>query len=397
MTLPVKLTRAAVALALFAAGSVAQAQRDPAARLVKQIAIGDESVPGGLTRVGNVLVGPGGRVYVEQPQDNVIRMFDSTGTYVKNIGGKGQGPGETGFLFGIGFVGDTLWSLDLLARRFAFFSADGAYQSTLSPPPIIDVAVTGHGVTITATTPLAGGSLLFAGYSYGGRIETNLMPPVARVVGTREGRVLDTIALTDSLGRGSFGFASGTRQSFTADPAFAPLVDRSDLIAVEGRGLWFAVARRSDCGSQARYVVARISLQRDTLWRTTVECPRVSVPRNFVDSVVAANKERVVRTMSVAPGYAEAQIRPKIGNVSSFTPLRALHVGNDGSIWLRPFVAPGDSIEVWVRADAPAGAPQQFTLPPRAQLKVVIDASRIWVLEHDADDLPTLVRYRVMR
>ncbi len=384
-----------VLLALVVAASALNAQQGPTARLVKEIVIDDASLPDGFTRVGTVVVGPGGRLYVEQPMDNVVRVFDSAGKYLKAIGTKGQGPGETESLGGIGFVGDTLWTYDWRAGRFAFFSAEGAYQSTLSPPRSVDSTIPSRPVSLAASTPLAGGALYFAGVSYTSRPDQALMPPTARLIGTREGRILDTLAMSDSLGRGSFGFASGSRQTFTVDPFIGGMVDKSPLVSVGGRGTWFAVARRADCATQERYLVARISLKRDTLWRATIECPRVAVPRNFVDSVVAVNRDRAVKMLSITASYAEQQIRPKVGDVKAFTPARALTVGGDGSIWIRPMRPATDSAETWIRADMVAGAPGAFTLPHRAQLKYVADATHVWVMLLDEDDLPSLVRYRL--
>jgi hypothetical protein len=383
-----------VLLTLVAAASIANAQRGPTARLVKEIVIDNASLPDGFTPVGAVVVGPGGRLYVEQSMDNVVRLFDSAGKYLKAIGAKGQGPGETENLGGIGFVGDTLWTYDWGTRRFAFFSATGTYQSTLIPPRIVDSAVKSHPVSIGATTPLAGGNLYFAGASYASNLDLALMPPIARLIGTRDGRILDTIAMSDSLGRGSFGYASGSRQTFTNDPFFSGMVDKSPLVTVGGRGAWFVVARRADCATQTRYLVARISFKRDTLWRATIECPRVAVPRNFVDSVVAVNRDRAVKMLPITASYAEQQIRPKIGDVKAFTPARALMVGGDGSTWVRPMRAVTDSAETWIRADARASAPEEFTLPPKARLKYIADATHIWVMLLDEDDLPSLVRYR---
>jgi hypothetical protein len=375
---------------------VAHAQRGPTTRLVRELAIGDEALPKGFTSIGSVLVGPGGRIYVEQSQDNVIRLFDSTGKYVKDIGGKGSGPGETEFLYGIGFVGDTLWSCDLRAGRFAFFSADGGYQSTLSPPKIIDSAVKRNAISASASTPLSGGYLYYGAVSYASRMGPELMRPVARVVGTRDGRVVDTVAFTDSLGRGSFGYANGSRQTFTSDGAFGSMVDKSPYIAVGGEGAWFAVVLRADCATRPRYTVARVSLRGDTLWRARLECPHVTIPRNFVDSVVAVNRERAIKIVQVTASYAEEQIRPKLGDVKAFTPVRSVQVGNDGSIWIRPLLSVADTVEVWMRADAKSGAPEQFTLPYKSQLKRIVDGTHIWVSQLDENDLPTLVRYRVV-
>lgn len=163
-------------------------------------------------------------------------------------------------------------------------------------------------------------------------------------------------------------------------------------------GTSFVVALRSECARQPRYRVARLSLALDTLWRGTVECPRVAVPAGFIDSVVVVNRNRALSSppgKQITASYAETQIRPKLGVVTAFTPARAMMVGNDGSIWIRPMRAVADSLEYWVRADPKAGSPGDFELPPRARLVYVADASRIWVMQLDADDLPTLTRYRI--
>jgi hypothetical protein len=91
-----KPVRAGVALLVLA--SAAEAQRAGNARLVREVVINDDAVPDGFTTVGTVVVGPGKRVYVAQPKDNVVHMFDSTGRFVRSIGAKGAGPGETQYL-----------------------------------------------------------------------------------------------------------------------------------------------------------------------------------------------------------------------------------------------------------------------------------------------------------
>lgn len=378
-------------VSLFASDVAAQRG---SARLVREIAITDDAMPKGFTRVGGVLVGPQKQIFVEQPQDNAVQMFDSTGKFVRSIGGKGQGPGETELLNGIGFVGDSLWTFDVRARRFAFFSQDGTYRSTLTVPAIIDTTVRSAGVRVFASTPLANGDLYYGAVSYASQMEGVLLPPVAQVVGTRDGKRVRVVAMTDSLGRGAYGIRSGTRETHTQDPMFGSLVNLSTLVTVGGGGSWFAIARREECGRRPRYTVARTSLSGDTLWKATVECPRVTVPTGFIDSIVAVNRDRVLARMQVPVSYAEAQIRGNL-RMSGFTPARGLQVGHDGSIWVRPFTTPGDSIETWIRADQKTGTPNQFTLPARSQLKVILDADHIWVLQLDDDDVPTLVRYRL--
>lgn len=206
LNFPGPMKRAAALLALALLSSFAGAQRGPLTRLIKEITINDESVAGGLTTIGSVVVGPGGSVYVAQPRDNVVLMFDSAGKFARKIGGRGQGPGETEGLSTIGFVGDTLWTYDFRGRRFAFFSPDGAYRSTLNAARIIDSSLKAHPMMIQAAAPLANGNLYYGGASYASHAKPILLPPHPLLIATREARVLDTVAFSDSMGRGSFGY-----------------------------------------------------------------------------------------------------------------------------------------------------------------------------------------------
>lgn len=53
---------------------------------------GDEEYTFGM--IGDVLPTPDGGMLVHDDQAELIRFYDSTGTYVKTLGARGQGPGE---------------------------------------------------------------------------------------------------------------------------------------------------------------------------------------------------------------------------------------------------------------------------------------------------------------
>jgi hypothetical protein len=364
------------------------------AKLIREVAIGDNAVPKGFTNIGTVVSGPQKRLYVAQPVDNLVHMFDSTGKFVRSIGGSGSGPGETQRLGNIGFLGDTLWTYDWNVSRFSFFLSDGTYTSTLNVPGIIDSTNKGRPATLMASAPLTNGHLFFGMLSLTSRPGGELMPPVPQVVGTRDGKVVRVVSRTDSIGRGSYSIQSGDRISFTSDPYFGVLVNTAPLAAVGGNGAWFAVARRDECASSRRYTLARTSLAGDTTWKVLMDCPQLAVPPGFIDSIVAVNRDRITAIIPVPASYAESEIR-KTMRMQGFSATRDMKIGSDGSLWIRPFTRVGDSIETWIRADSRPGTPNGFTLPPRSQLKAVVDATHVWVVQLDADDLPTLIRYRL--
>jgi len=78
--------------------------------------------------VADVDIDPAGRVYVLDRFDKEIRVFDTSGVYLRTIGRQGSGPGElkspTALDWGPGL---RLWVLDGGNGRFTVFDTAGAY------------------------------------------------------------------------------------------------------------------------------------------------------------------------------------------------------------------------------------------------------------------------------
>ena len=78
------------------------------ARLVEEIRIGALEGPEEVTfgRVGQIVPAPDGGVDIFDSQAIAMRRYDSTGTFVKKIGARGQGPGEYEQLIGLRTLSD---------------------------------------------------------------------------------------------------------------------------------------------------------------------------------------------------------------------------------------------------------------------------------------------------
>jgi hypothetical protein len=80
-------------------------------------------------RVTSVEVDPEGRIYVFDGMASEIRVFDSAGTHIRNIGGRGEGPGE----FSAGAAGafltreGTILVPDLGNQRISLLSPEGEF------------------------------------------------------------------------------------------------------------------------------------------------------------------------------------------------------------------------------------------------------------------------------
>lgn len=108
--------------------TVVYGQDVPRARLVEELRIGTES--GGpdyaLSRVTSVRIDGDGSIYVSQPQENLIRVFDSEGRFVRRIGRSGEGPGEFRQMGGSRWIGeDTLVVIDHRLHRVSYWTSPG--------------------------------------------------------------------------------------------------------------------------------------------------------------------------------------------------------------------------------------------------------------------------------
>lgn len=75
-----------------------------------------------IGRLGGVAVGNSGRVFIGDPQQYRIDVFEPDGKYLTHFGGKGRGPGEfeaNPFAY---IVSDQLYVYDPIARRISIFS-----------------------------------------------------------------------------------------------------------------------------------------------------------------------------------------------------------------------------------------------------------------------------------
>lgn len=82
--------------------------------------------------IGDMEVGSDGSVFVQQTQPMSIRQYDADGTFVRDVGGEGQGPGEYQYPEVEILSDGRLAILDLYSNRLSLFGRDGEYQSSVS-------------------------------------------------------------------------------------------------------------------------------------------------------------------------------------------------------------------------------------------------------------------------
>lgn len=102
-------------------------------KVVEEVRIGTDSGegPASFSQIGALEVDQTGRLYVLDSEGQDIRVFDSTGAWVRTIGRKGGGPGE--FEQAMGMSWDSagrLWVVDQANGRFSLFDTSGTYLTS---------------------------------------------------------------------------------------------------------------------------------------------------------------------------------------------------------------------------------------------------------------------------
>lgn len=87
----------------------------------------DAASPAEFGRVVSVALAPDGRILVADQQADEIRVFAPDGDHLESWGRSGEGPGEFGSLYSLGWTGDTLAVLDPGVGRIGLFDPDGRW------------------------------------------------------------------------------------------------------------------------------------------------------------------------------------------------------------------------------------------------------------------------------
>ena len=237
-----------------------------------------------LTRIGSVAFGKHDEVFVSQPDECVMRVFDREGNSRGELAGEGEGPGEFRSMGPIGRLADTLYLCDYLNQRTSFFSEEGIFLYSFQyPPPNL-----GEGLwSPTPTWLLEDGTVLvIPGYVMAAAADGTVSEiPVVRT--TRGGEVLDTVATYTLRSRpfaGREGSTSyGSENPFSGNPEVGYMPSRRELIMVD------APAPRS--GERTTFSVVRLSLDGDTMGTHEIPFDPVRLPEHVKDSVIDTEVE----------------------------------------------------------------------------------------------------------
>ncbi len=292
-----------------------------------------------------------------------LRLFHSTGAFVRELGRKGQGPGEYGFVVDAHVASDgfVTW-FDNTQMRFASVRMDGLPGPTrkiLPPPTMANLFVVDTQLVILDVPAHAVmGTPVDASYR---TVPTSGAPRViARV-------------------RTPAVFAPNSNMSVPPSP-FAPRV-QSDV------GAAFDVAHSNG----DRYAVDVFPAV-GTPWSLAVDYPSRAVTTAERDSAIAAGltRYRVQRLADLPPPLRMSF--EQIPTVQS--PITRIKVLADGTVWIRPVPPVGATEARWDGFRRDGTRFGHIRLPFNARMW---DGGANWIVvtTTNADDAPTFTRYHL--
>ncbi len=323
---------------------------------------GTETGPESFSDIRAIAVDGTGRLYVVEGEDREIRMFDSTGRFLRALGRRGQGPGEFTRPHGVAIgPGGRIYAYDPRARRVTVFDTSGLVLAT-------------HFVPIASF-----------GYFWEGGIDS-----AGRLVDHQTVR-LDTITI-ETVRR--MDFRSGRTDSlplpdcgFERPPMFRYPRGVLSVPFGTGRYTWIDARGATWCAHTSRPVAYRVpfgaSQPSDSFVSVANPAQVSATERSSAIARVTAFQERA----------GEATIN--LEQIPAIKPvLEGLDHDERDRLWMRVADSRGTVIHVF----EPSGrwvARVRLPLTPKPTHHMAIRANALYVVTVDSLDVPAITRLTV--
>lgn len=384
----IRATLALIASGLLYHPGILDAQTPERWTLVRDLRIGSEDRANySLSRVGDVAVGPGGEIYVAQPQEKLLRQYDARGTFLRSIGRPGAGPGEFQTLDRIGWKGDTLWAADLSQYRVNFFTRAGRPIGTAGRGSPV---VPGSGYPTPPSAALIDGSMVGRPTPTTSNVQSGSVRTLPLLRMNRAGVIQGGFGTVEVLG--AFEVIRRARLVMNLD---LPLPYNS-LWDVAPNGSSVVVVHRGPAESADRstFRVASYRASGSAIFDRVYHYTPRAVPAESRDSIRDMLADLFVRSGFVqAEGQARSFARDSMPLPRFQPPVTDLAVGRDGTIWLRRERLGARSVEYLVLG--PDGDILASVAAPPGLRILQAQRDMVWGVESDALEVPYVVRYRV--
>jgi hypothetical protein len=321
-----------------------------------------------------VAVTPAGSVFVAQPQDRAVRVFDQNGGDVATLGRSGAGPAEFRSVSRLGFSGDSLWVWDGSLRRVSVYSLGNLrYERSINygmPASIVagpDARFTLESFAVLALLP-KDDVIVFGSDS--------VRSVIARISAAGESStILATLTTIDEVPKIRAGNSVMDANQFPSTPKFAMTPD--------GRRLVYARAFLE--GERANtFSVTAVDLNGDTIFSRLYPFEPDPISRAVADSIISVRAARLSGALAAA-FRSDAYVPP------AYPPILGLAAGWDGSIWLE--MRGTGSHSLYMVLDSAGNTLAELTYPAGIGLAGVGD-SVMWGIVRDENDVQSVVRYR---
>lgn len=273
----------------------------------------------GLVAVPTAATDRLGHLYLSQPLDHNIKVFDDQGRLIRVIGRRGQGPGEFERVQHIGFRGDTLFVTDPQLDRVTFIVGDEVWTEPWRSPalgpyllPEVPVGFFSDGSAFAAPTYH---SVAVA------RGELREMP-LLRLFENGDVQQLVTIDIEGSV----WGLLTETANSTASQP-----FSDHELWALKGDGTGVFVIDRT---VREGFGVTLLTMSGDTAWSHHFDAPRPRIGRGEIEEAVRARAGRLSARFG-SLREREQGLRATLETPDRLRAATAATSGTDGSLWLR--------------------------------------------------------------
>ncbi len=328
--------------------------------------------------VAGIDIDPLGNVYVADQQAQLIRVYDSTGTWLRNVGSSGSGPGELGqAVAGVFVQGDQVHVPDMGNLRLQHYSLTGEDMGAYA----LDLT---RGIPIR-WDQLPDGRIVAQRRSAGQGVGTDMESDPVSTLEEDPSTIL-------SLPRGkSFELQGGAPQFRIFEPE--PIWD----VGEDGRIAF---------GMNGDYRINLHDSEGNLLRVVSLPFERKEVTENDANRLKAAIAD-LMADQGVPPAALD-QILAGFQFADFYPAFAQIIVSADGGMWVQQIKTAGDigddtefnpqdlGADSWDVFDADGRFFGEFTLPERFQ-PLSFQGDVLYGVQRDEFDVQSVVRYRIER
>ena len=345
-----------------------------------------------FSRTPSIMLDPSGRLLLKG-QDPHVTVLEPDGSFVRHIGGEGEGPGEFTLLGSFGFVADTVWMQHLTLLHISYFDSTGAHIRTET-----DRGPPSSAPSLWRTSlPLARGYGFYVPPIGDVDPESGAWPEFKRVelpmlVGIRPEAARDTLAFKynftrmDIEGVGTFGY-----EPFVTPPLYRIHPRGEGVVTVD----W-------EPNQPGEVLLRHYGLDGRIERETAIEARLRSVSREARNAIIEEGMEAAERGVAMARqlgGDAPTSLRTAVTEglllYDYFEPVSSFFLTHDERVWLSDAAVPEDDEALWIVL-GPEGEPEFRVQAPTGIAFRTALGDRVWATGRTELDVPFIVQYELV-